>query len=40
MPSKTGAASINTNRGDFGDFIEKKQIGFSFSEISFPSFEM
>ena len=32
MPSKAGAVSINTNRGGFGDVIEKNQICFLLSE--------
>jgi hypothetical protein len=32
MPSKAGAVSINTNRGGFGDVIEKSQICFLLSE--------
>ena len=32
MPSKAGAVSINTNRGGFGDVIEKNQICFLLRE--------
>jgi hypothetical protein len=32
MPSKAGAVSINTNRGGFGDVIEKNRICFLLSE--------